>query len=121
MQHIFSTRNYSVKDFAEWEEREELELVPKFQRPPPRTFGPQGPTLRDLSDAYLQDYQVRQFRSRSTARGRIAHLTAFFGRAARAAALTTHQIRQYQLARRASQPQRPPTKSPKKSDGGKGN
>ena len=58
MQHIFSTRNYSVKDFAEWEEREELELVPKFQRPPPRTFGPQGPTLGELSDAYLQDYQV---------------------------------------------------------------
>ena len=28
-----------------------------------RTFGPQGPTLGDLSDAYLQDYQVRQFRS----------------------------------------------------------
>ncbi len=45
---------------------------------------------------------VRQFRSHSTARGRTAHLTAFFGRAARAAALTTHQIRQYQLARRAS-------------------
>ena len=50
----------------------------------------------------LQDYQVRQFRSQSTARGRIAHLTAFFGRAARAAALTTYQIRQYQLARRAA-------------------
>ena len=33
---------------------------------------------------------------------RTAHLTAFFGRAARAAALTTHQIRQYQLARRAA-------------------
>ena len=30
-----------------------------------RTFGPQGPTLGDLSDAYLQDYQVRQFRSQS--------------------------------------------------------
>ena len=70
--------------------------------PPTRTFGPQGPTLGDLSDAYLQDYQVRQFRSHSTARGRNAHLTAFFGRAARAAALTTHQIRQYQLARRAA-------------------
>ena len=70
--------------------------------PPPRTFGPQGPSLGDLSDAYLQDYQVRQFRSQSTARGRVAHLTAFFGRAARAAALTTHQIRQYQLARRAA-------------------
>ena len=70
--------------------------------PPPRTFGPQGPTLGDLSDAYLQDYQVRQFRSQSTARGRIAHLTACFGRDARAAALTTYQIRQYQLARRAA-------------------
>ena len=41
--------------------------------PPPHTFGPQGPTLGDLSDAYLQDYQVRQFRSQSTARGRTAH------------------------------------------------
>ena len=70
--------------------------------PPPRTFGRQGPTLGDLIDAYLQDYQVRQFRSQSTARGRVAHLTAFFGRAARAAALTTHQIRQYQLTRRAA-------------------
>ena len=45
---------------------------------------------------------MRQFRFVSTARGRTAHLTAFFGRAARAAALTTHQIRQYQLARRAA-------------------
>ena len=76
--------------------------APRATAPPPRTFGPQGPTLGDLSDAYLQDYQVRQFRSVSTARGRVAHLTAFFGRAARAAALTTHQIRQYQLARRAA-------------------
>ena len=67
-----------------------------------RTFGPQGPTLGTLIDAYLQDYQVRQFRSHSTARGRTAHLTAFFGRAARAAALTTYQIRQYQLTRRAA-------------------
>ena len=76
--------------------------APRTTAPPPRTFGPQGPTLGDLSDAYLQDYQVRQFRSQSTARGRVAHLTAFFSRAARAAALTTHQIRQYQLARRAA-------------------
>ena len=75
---------------------------PPATAPPPRTFGRQGPTLGDLIDAYLQDYQVRQFRSQSTARGRVAHLTAFFGRAARAAALTTHQIRQYQLARRAA-------------------
>ena len=58
--------------------------------------------VRHRGDAYLQDYQVRQFRSHSTARGRVAHLTAFFGRAARAAGLTTYQIRQYQLARRAA-------------------
>ena len=76
--------------------------TPRATAPLTRTFGPQGPTLGDLSDAYLQDYQVRQFRSHSTARGRVAHLTAFFGRAARAGALTTHQIRQYQLARRAA-------------------
>ena len=69
---------------------------------PPRTFSPQGPTLGGLIDAYLQDYQVRQFRSHSTARGRTAHLVAFFGRDARAATLTTYQIRQYQLTRRAA-------------------
>ena len=77
-------------------------VPPARRHRPPRTFGLQGPTLGDLSDAYLQDYQVRQFRSVSTARGRVAHLTAFFGRVVRAAALTTHQIRQYQLARRAA-------------------
>ena len=76
--------------------------VPPATTAPARTFGPQGPTLGDLIDAYLQDYQVRQFRSKSTARGRTAHLAACFGRAARAAALTTYQIRQYQLARRAA-------------------
>ena len=76
--------------------------VPRATAPPTRTFGPQGPTLGDLIDAYLQDYLVRQFRSHSTARGRTAHLAAFFGRDARATALTTYQIRQYQLARRAA-------------------
>ena len=76
--------------------------TPRATVPPARTFGAQGPTLGDLIDAYLQDYQIRQFRSQSTARGRTAHLTAFFGLDARAAALTTYQIRQYQLARRAA-------------------
>ena len=82
----------------------DLTVTPGDSRAAPsaRTFGPQGPTLGDLSDAYLQDYQVRQFRSQSTARGRTAHLAAFFGRAARAAVLTTYHIRQYQLARRAA-------------------
>ncbi len=76
--------------------------LPRETAPPAGTFGPQGPTLGDLIDAYLQDYHVRQFRSQSTARGRTAHLAAFFGRAARAATLTTYHIRQYQLARRAA-------------------
>ena len=75
---------------------------PRATAPLTRTFGPQGPTLGDLIDAYLQDYQVRQFRSGSTARGRTAHLAAFFGCDARAATLTTYQIRQYQLTRRAA-------------------
>lgn len=29
---IFSSRQYSVRDFAEWHDRNELELAPKFQR-----------------------------------------------------------------------------------------
>ena len=45
---------------------------------------------------------MRQFRSLGTARGRVAHLAAYFGRDARAAALTTYQMRQYQRARRAA-------------------
>ena len=61
--------------------------------PPTRTFGLQGPTLGALIDAYLQDYQVRQFRSQSTARGRTAHLAAFFGRAARASVLGASVIK----------------------------
>ncbi|MFN7979424.1 MAG: DUF262 domain-containing protein [Vicinamibacterales bacterium] len=32
MQQLFSTRNYSVRDFEEWDERKELVLAPKFQR-----------------------------------------------------------------------------------------
>jgi hypothetical protein len=32
MQQLFSTRNYSVRDFEEWNERNELVLAPKFQR-----------------------------------------------------------------------------------------
>lgn len=32
MQQLFNTRNYSVRDFEEWHERNELKLAPKFQR-----------------------------------------------------------------------------------------
>ena len=46
--------------------------TPRATAPPARTFGSLGPTLGELSDAYLQDYQVRQFRSQSTARMEMA-------------------------------------------------
>ena len=61
-----------------------------------------APSLGTLMDGYLEDYEVRGFRSLSTARGRLAHLAAFFGRATPAPAITTAQIRQYQVARRAA-------------------
>jgi len=32
MQQLFNTRNYSVRDFEEWQEKGELVLAPKFQR-----------------------------------------------------------------------------------------
>ena len=32
MQQLFNTRNYSVRDFEEWDEKGELLLAPKFQR-----------------------------------------------------------------------------------------
>src|SRR5438067_13806536 len=32
MQQRFNTRNYSIRDFEEWDERDELTLAPKFQR-----------------------------------------------------------------------------------------
>lgn len=34
MQQVFHTRNYSIRDFEEWEKRGELILQPKFQRRP---------------------------------------------------------------------------------------
>ena len=32
MQQLFNTRNYSIRDFEEWDSRNELVLQPKFQR-----------------------------------------------------------------------------------------
>ena len=95
-----TTRRNRVHDPA----RNRLDRHPRC---PPRGTAtahlqPPGADPGGLVDAYLQDYQVRQFRSHSTARGRTAHLVAFFGRDARAATLTTYQIRQYQLTRRAA-------------------
>ena len=46
MQQTFSTRNYSVRDFEEWDDKDELELAPKFQR---REF------WKDKARSYLID------------------------------------------------------------------
>jgi integrase len=56
-------------------------------------------TLRTLIEAYLQEYEVRQFRI-NIARCRVTHLRAYFGDACRVSDITTYRIRQYQVARR---------------------
>lgn len=50
MQQRFNTRNYSVRDFEEWRERDELVLAPKFQR---------REVWSDKARAYLIDTIVR--------------------------------------------------------------
>ncbi len=61
---------------------------------------PKRPTLDVLIEGYLQDYEVRGFRSLKTARGRVAHLRSFFGAARLAEEITPITLREYQLARR---------------------
>lgn len=58
-------------------------------------------TLDQLIKAYLQDYEIREFRSANTARARAAHLRGFFGGRCLPAAITPERIREYQRARRA--------------------
>ena len=50
MQQLFNTRNYSVCDFEEWNEKGELELAPKFQR---------RDVWSDKARSYLVDTIVR--------------------------------------------------------------
>ena len=50
MQQLFSTRNYSVRDFEDWQERNELTLAPKFQR---------RDVWNDKAKSYLIDTIVR--------------------------------------------------------------
>src|SRR5216117_4002456 len=50
MQQRFNTRNYSIRDFEEWDERDELTLAPKFQR---------REVWSDKARAYLIDTIVR--------------------------------------------------------------
>lgn len=60
---------------------------------------PSAVTLRTLIGVYLEDYEVRQFRTLDTARGRVAHLVAFFGEGRPVQEIAALMIRQYQMAR----------------------
>jgi integrase len=55
--------------------------------------------LSRLVTAYLEDYQLRQFRV-VDARGRVKHLRAVFGAARPVIGITTSDIRRYQVLRR---------------------
>jgi integrase len=57
-------------------------------------------TLAALVAVYLEDYELRQFSTLNTARGRVVHLLAFFGEDCSAQTLTSSRLRQYQMARR---------------------
>jgi uncharacterized protein with ParB-like and HNH nuclease domain len=50
MQQAFHTRNYSVRDFEEWDDRDELVLQPKFQR---------RDVWSDKARSYLMDTIIR--------------------------------------------------------------
>ena len=50
MQQAFHTRNYSIRDFEEWHERDELVLQPKFQR---------RDVWSDKARSYLMDTIIR--------------------------------------------------------------
>ena len=56
-------------------------------------------TLDVLIEGYLEDYEVRRFRSLNTARGRVAHLRAFFGGDRPVAEISALAVREYQLHR----------------------
>lgn len=50
MQQLFNTRNYSIRDFEEWNSRDELVLQPKFQR---------RDVWSDKARSYLMDTIIR--------------------------------------------------------------
>ena len=52
-------------------------------------------TLNALIDGYLEDYEVRRFRSLDTARGRVAHLRAFFGGSRPVREISALAVREY--------------------------
>ena len=63
-----TTRGGSARS---WRTAPQSAPPPEPPSPPPRTFAPQGPTLGALIDAYLRDYQVRQFRQVRAPAGRL--------------------------------------------------
>jgi integrase len=64
-----------------------------------RAVNSENVTFDDLAAAYLEDYELQQYRTIDSARGRVASLKAVFG-GRQADAITAGDIRQYQLVRR---------------------
>ena len=64
-----------------------------------RAVNSENVTFDDLAAAYLEDYELQQYRTIDSARGRVASLKAVFG-GRQADSITAGDIRQYQLLRR---------------------
>ena len=59
-----------------------------------------GLTLESLIEIYLEDYELRQFSTLDTARGRVAYLAKIMGKQRPATDIVPSLIRQYQMSRR---------------------
>jgi integrase len=88
-----STRSHNVEDAKRLLEQRLAACRP--------TIGavPAGVPFDDLTQRYLDEYQIRQFRTPDTAGGRVKNLRGFFGEMT-AEAITTAHVQIYQATRR---------------------
>jgi integrase len=100
----FIAYTHGTHEFRESTRSRNLEQAKRLLERRLAECGPEGPVgervpFDDLCRLYLEEYQVRQFRSPDTAGGRVKNLRGFFGETP-ANAITTALIRQYQTLRR---------------------
>jgi hypothetical protein len=89
-----STHSRDIADVKRWLEKRLEEYGPSVPAEPGG-----GVPFEALVRLYLEEYEVRQFRTSDTAGGRVKNLVSFFG-AMSATAITTADIRRYQATRR---------------------
>jgi integrase len=89
-----STHSRDIVDAKRWLEKRLEECGPSVPAEPGG-----GVPFEVLVRLYLEEYEVRQFRTSDTAGGRVKNLVSFFG-AMSANAITTAEIRRYQGIRR---------------------